>query len=284
MVSSGREDRGRSHNEPKAANPNRTAVRVAAALTVALLAIAAVEVILVARAVQGGWYGPFAVDFDLYTGYAQSWLRGEGFYLPVQLAGPYVVEDVSANVYPPVLLYLAVPFTVLPALLWWVVPIGIVTATIWRVRPAWWAWPLLAFILVYPRTWTILVTGNPAMWSIAFGVAGIVWGWPAIGAALKLTFLPLAFLGANRRSWWIALVIALVACIPFGSLWLEYVIVLGNAVSSRGFGYIAGEWPIALGLVAIVASGRATPHSMATSPDRVGATGEPVPFPRLAEG
>lgn len=244
------------------AAPRARAVRVAGLVTAVLLAIAAIEVVLVARAVQGGWYGPFAVDFDLYTDYARSWLRGDGFYLPIQLQGTYVVEDTWANVYPPVLLYLVVPFTLLPAVLWWAVPLGIIGITLYRVKPAWWAYPLLAFVLCYPRVWTILVTGNPAMWSIAFAVAGVAFGWPAVGAALKITFAPLALIGINRRSWWAASGFGILLCIPFGSMWLDYLTVMLNAESSRGFGYIAGEWPIALGLVAVAASGHAGKQSM----------------------
>ena len=230
--------------------------RAARLVTIILSAIAVVVGALVLRAVIGGWHGPIGQDLDTYLGFTRSWLDGRGFYLPVQLAGSYVVEDVVGNVYPPVLLYLTVPFALgVPAVLWWAIPATLVTAALWRLQPAWWAWPVLALVFCYPRTWTLLVAGNPAMWSIAFAVAGVAWGWPAVGAALKLTFAPLALIGIRQRSWWIAAGASLVAALPFGAMWVEYVTVLVNGVSSRGFGYIAGEWPIALGLVAVAASG-----------------------------
>jgi hypothetical protein len=230
---------------------------IAAVLTVVLLGVASIEALLVVRAVHGGWYGGFGSDLDPYLGFTRSWLAGEGWYLPAQLAGPYVVEDLGANVYPPTLLYLTVPFALgLPTILWWIIPIGLIAAALSRVRPAWWAWPLLAFVLCYPRLWTVVIAGNPAMWAIAFGVAGVAWGWPAVGAAIKLTFAPLALVGVGRRSWWLAAGIAVFASLPFGSMWFDFLMVILNAESSRGLGYVLGEWPIALGLVAAAASGR----------------------------
>jgi hypothetical protein len=232
--------------------------------TLGLFVLAANEGVLVARAVQGGWYGPLAVDFDLYRAYARSWLDGHGWYLEAQLAAPYVVEDVSANVYPPTLLYLTVPFALgLPAALWWAIPLGIIAVTFWSSRPAWWAWSVVGLVLIFPRTWTILVTGNPSMWAIAFATAGVVWGWPAVGAALKLTLAPLAFLGLRRRSWWMATGLAILVALPFGTLWLDYLTILQHAESSRGFVYLFGEWPIALALVAVALSGVAQPEDIA---------------------
>lgn len=233
-----------------------------AVVTTGLVAVAAVEGLLVLRAIAGGWYGPAGLDFDTYMVYTRSWLDGSGFYPPNQLNGTYVVEDAVGNVYPPILLYLTVPFASgLPAALWWAIPGAIVLVTLRTARPAWWAWPLLAFVMCYPRTWTVLALGNPAMWSIAFGGAGVLWGWPAIGAAFKLTFAPLVLVGAKHASWkWGALAGA-AASVPFGAMWLEYATALANAHSVRGLGYIVGEWPIALALVAVVASGRARRQS-----------------------
>ena len=228
----------------------------AAALTAVLLVVAVIELALIVRAVAGGWYGPVALDFNLYQGFTRSWLSGDGWYLPSQLAGPYVIEDSMGNAYPPSLLYLTVPFALgLPAIMWWLIPLVTIVSTLWHARPAWWAWPVLAFVLCYPRTWTPIVTGNPSMWAIAFAVAGVAWGWPSVGASLKFTFAPLALIGIRRRSWWLSVGVAAAAGIPFGALWLDYVTALLNAQSSRGLGYVVGEWPIAVGLIAVAASG-----------------------------
>jgi hypothetical protein len=222
-----------------------------------LLAVAAVEAVLVARAVEGGWHGPVGQDFDLYLGFAKNWLDGEGWYLPEQLLGPYVIEDVNGNVYPPVLLYLLIPFAIgAPAFLWWAIPIGLIALTLSRNRPEPWAWALLAFVFVYPRTWTLLVVGNPSLWAMAFAVTGVAWGWPAVGAGLKLTLSPLALIGLHRRSWWAAAGLALLTALPFGVTWTEYAAVISNTGSSRGFAYVMGEWPIAIALVAVALSGK----------------------------
>lgn len=234
----------------------RTGRQLAIVATVTLTALGLGIMALTLRAVALGWHGEIGQDLDVYLGYTRQWLAGEGWYDPAQLAGPYVVEAIDGNVYPPVLLYLTVPFALgVPAFLWWAVPLGIVCFTLYRHRPAWWAWPVLALAFAYPRTSTLLVTGNPSMWAIAFAVAGVAWKWPAVFAALKLTLGPLALIGIRHRSWWLALGIALLLCVPFGSLWLDYASVLRNTVSDRGIPYVMGEWPIALALVAVTLSG-----------------------------
>jgi len=251
-----------THRALTRARPGARAQRLArfAALlvTVLLLAVAAVELALLTAPLRDqGYTQSIGIDVNQYLAHAHRWLAGGPWYLPAQTAGPYVVEDITGNVYPPTLLYPIVPFALgLPMVLWYTIPVGIIAATFVRTAPAWWGWPLLALALVIPRTWTIVWLGNPAMWAIAFVVAGTRWGWPAIGATLKLTFAPLALIGVRRRSWWIAAGIAVLLALPFGTLWLDYVRVLVNTHSSRGLEYVLGEWPTAL-LIAVAAwSGR----------------------------
>jgi hypothetical protein len=244
--------RPEAHLTAKTTSPSDGQIAV---LFVSLVLAASAVGILTARAVVVGWHGPVGQDLDLYLGFTRSWLAGNGWYLPQQLAGPYVVEAINGNMYPPVLLYLTVPFALgLPVVLWWMIPVGIVAFTFWRVRPAPWAWCVVAFAFVYARTWTLIISGNPSMWALAFAVAGTAWGWPAVGTALKLTLAPLALIGIRRRSWWVALAAAVTTALPFGPLWLDYITALGNATSERGFGYLMGEWPIALALVTAAAS------------------------------
>lgn len=209
---------------------------------------------MVRKAVVGDVLGQ---DLNAYLGFTRAWLAGDGFYQASQLGGPYVVEDLFANTYPPTLLYLTVPFALgLPIVLWWLVPIAITGAAVWRAKPAWWAWPLLALILAYPRTWSILVLGNPSLWALAAVSAGAVWHWPAVGGALKTTLLPFAVIGIGARSWWVATGIAAVLAVPFGAMWPEYVTSLANATSTRGLEYTLGEWPVAIALVVALASPR----------------------------
>ena len=235
-------------------------------LTLLLIVIGAWEAEIITRAARTGNTIAVGYDLNLYLDHAQRWLDGGGFYLPVQVSGsPYQIDVVNGNTYPPVLLYVLVPFALgLPLILWWAIPIGVTAAAMWASRPVWWAWPVLAAVFVYPRTWNLIVMGNPAMWAIAAVVAGVAWGWPAIGAGLKLTFAPLMLVGYGRRGWWPALGIGLLLCLPFGAMWVEYAISLVNVRTSWGPDYLLGEWPIALALAAAAASRRiqgAGPHA-----------------------
>lgn len=221
-------------------------------VTVVLLVLAVVEAaIVLPPALTSGLHVTWGMDLRLYIEHATRWLAGEGFYVPVQLAGPYVIEEVFGSVYPPVLLYLLVPFVVgLPWVLWWMVPLTVIGAAVVRSRPAWWQWPLLALILVYPRTWTVIVLGNPSMWALAALAAGMVWKWPAVGVLLKATLAPLALIGVRHRSWWVGLGIAVLLALPFGLMWLDYITAVTNAQTRWGFAYTLGDWPVALLLVA----------------------------------
>jgi hypothetical protein len=222
----------------------------ARAVTVVLLLVGAAEAWMVTEAIRGGVTTAIGIDVNQYLAHTHRWLDGGGWYLPEQLAGPYIVEDVTGNVYPPTLLYLTVPFVLgLPMVLWYAIPVALIAFTYWRRPPAWWAWPLVAGVLAYPRTWTMLVLGNPALWAIAFAVAGVTWGWMAWGATVKVTFAPLVLVGIRRRSWWYAIPVVVLLALPFGSLWLDFVTVLRNTHSSRGLEYVLGEWPIAIALV-----------------------------------
>lgn len=221
---------------------------VARVLVVVLLALGVASALIVLPpALTSGLHVTWGMDFRAYLEHAERWLAGGGFYLPEQLAGPYIVEDNTGNVYPPVLLYLLVPFVVgLPWIVWWAVPLGIIGAAIVARRPSPWQLVALALILVYPRSWTIVVLGNPAMWALAALAAGMVWTWPLVGVTLKLTFAPLALLGIRSRAWWAALGVAALLALPFGLMWLDYLTVIQNTETSRGLDYVLGEWPVAV--------------------------------------
>ena len=234
----------------------RNARFAAAALTAVLLVFGLIEAEIVTRAIRGGDTEAIGIDLNQYLGHAQSWLSGSGFYRAEQLTGePYVIEDVGGNTYPPLILYVLVPFALgLPLVLWWAIPIALIVVTLWRARPTWWAWPLVAAVFVYPRTWTVVLLGNPAMWAIAAAVAGTLWGWPSIGASLKLTFAPLVLVGYGHRSWMAGVVVGLLLALPFGTMWLDYATAMLHAQSSRGLEYVLGEWPIAVALLIAAAS------------------------------
>lgn len=168
-------------------------------------------------------------DHGYYKRVGEVWLDTGQFYLPHQLAGPYVVETMVEVLYPP----LAIPFFAawhwLPYPLWWAIPIAIVGGLVWHWRPAAWTWPLLAFLLAWPRGASNLLYGNSDMWVVAAIAGGLAIGWPAVLVLLKPSVAPLALVGAGHRSWWIALAVLAVASLFALDLWRDYLTALGNS-------------------------------------------------------
>ena len=118
----------------------------------------------------------FGVDFHQYLDHTSRWLESGQFYLPHQLAGPTAIAD-GDPLYPPAILWLLVPFTVLPAILWWA-PVVVVVGVLIYLRPAPWTWPLLGFVAMWPRTPALVLYGNPGMWVVAAIAGAVVWRWP----------------------------------------------------------------------------------------------------------
>jgi hypothetical protein len=203
-----------------------------------------------------------AIDFVLYRDAASRWLAGGTFYLPHQLAGPYVVRH-GDILYPPPVLALLVPFTALPALLWWAVPLAIVTWVVWRHQPSETGWLVIAACLAFPATSLKVATGNPVLWAVAAAALGTVWAWPYVGVLLKPTLAPFALLGATRRSWWLALGVAGVASLLVIPLWQDYLVILVNAQHEAPLLYSVQEIPmVSIPVVAawFASRGRPVPH------------------------
>jgi len=202
--------------------------------------------------------GYLAVDYDLYMDATRRWMAGGEFYQPYQLVGPYPITP-GDILYPPVVLWLFVPFTVLPAALWWFVPLGLTVWVIWRLRPGFVVWPLLALCVVWPPTTVKVVTGNPVIWAMTAMALGVVYLGAAVFVLIKPSLAPFAFFGAWSRRWWIVLAVFAVMCIPFGSMWSAW---LTTVVNSQGGGlaYSVQEIPmLALPLIAWVARRRPVP-------------------------
>lgn len=168
------------------------------------------------------WYG--------YMNATHYFLRTGEFYWPFQLTGhPYDVIRMGGQLYPPVILYLLIPFTVLPSFLWWVIPIGITAGAIVALRPARWTWPLLTLAFIAPRTGTLIWFGNPGMWVVAAMSLGALFRWPAVLVLLKPSLAPFALLGIRRRGWWILLGLGVLASLPLLRLWVQYPSVIANS-------------------------------------------------------
>lgn len=201
---------------------------------------------------------PLGVDYVLYRDVTARWLAGGPFYEPSQLAGPY--EITAGDVlYPPVGLWLFVPFAVAPiplsAALWWAIPIGVTAWTVRRLRPQPIVWPLIALCVAWPTTLLKTWTGNPVIWAVAAMALGVVYAWPAVFALLKPSLFPFALFGANRRTWWLALGVVVLLSLPFGNMWADW---LTSVVNSRGGGILYSSLEIPMLLLPVVAwAGRA---------------------------
>ncbi len=184
------------------------------------------------------------IDFTLYRDVAARWLSGGPFYEPHQLAGPYDVAHGDV-LYPPVGLWLFVPFTLLPLVLWWAIPAALTAWAIWRVRPRTAVWPLMALCLAWPTTALKIWTGNPVIWCVAAMSVAILYRWAAPLVLLKPSLFPFALFGIRDRAWWLGLAVLLALCLPFGALWMDWI---ASVLNSRGSGllYSALEAPMLL--------------------------------------
>ena len=213
---------------------------------------AATVVIAVAGVAELLWLWPYmeqqqaiGADYRFFMDITQTWVDTGEFYLPHQLAGPYEVQTLVDVLYPPIALYLFVPFLVLPAILWWVIPLGLYAYGIVRLRPARWTWPLIMLGFAWPQTLAQILYGNTNMWVAAFIAMGVNFAWPSVLILFKPSLAPFALIGINRRSWWVALGVLAVAAIPFGAMWLDYATAMRNSTLYPGYAIVTLPFMVA---------------------------------------
>jgi hypothetical protein len=182
-------------------------------------------------------------DLATYLRHTSDWAAGRSFYSPRQLEGPYLLQP-GDSLYPPTVVLLFLPFLAVPTLLWWAIPAIVFAGALRRWRPEPWTWPILALCLVYPRTLSLIIYGNPSMWIAAGVAAGLLWGWPAVLVTLKPTLAPFALIGCRHRSWWIAGAGLAILSLLFVPGWIQYANALQNL---RG-----QEWTYSLGDIPMV--------------------------------
>jgi hypothetical protein len=217
---------------------------LAAGLTIAIVAAALLELAANLSYVLPPGDSFLGMDYLFYGEVAKRWLETGAYYLPHQLSGPYTATLMVDNLYPPIALLLFLPFVVLPWILWWLIPIAVVGSFIAWTRPSPIAWPLLALVLIWPRTQTAFLFGNTDLWMAAAVAGGLRWGWPAALLAIKPTFLLFAAVGIRRRSFWIALGGLAIVSIPMAALWLDYVQAMRNVTITAD--YSVGSLPLVL--------------------------------------
>src|SRR4051794_9685026 len=170
----------------------------------------------------------FAIDYTWHMEASQRLLDTGSPYHAYQLQGPYSIEQ-APILYPPTAFALFVPFLWLPPVLWWVLPLALLVFCMTRHRPPIWAWAATLAGFCWPLSMAVYVHGNPAMWIVAFVAAGTVWAWPFVAVLLKPAVPPAGLLGANRRSWGIALAALVAASLAFGHLWIDWVAAIRNS-------------------------------------------------------
>lgn len=216
--------------------------------TALLLTVAAWVLVHSLEPIRSHYYGR---DLGWYLDATRALLDDGTWYLPRQLNGPYEIAGGDV-LYPPVAGWFFVPWLMLPTWLFIAAPLAITGWVVYRLRPAHWAWPLLAACLIWPATWVKVGSANPGLWIMAAVALGTLYRWPAAFAMLKPTVMPFALIGIRSPAWWATLVLLGLASLPVLELTLAYPGVLLNA---RGGDLYYSLWDLPMLLVPVIASG-----------------------------
>ena len=183
--------------------------------------------------------GAVGVDFHLYVDYgAARWLRGEGFYWPQQLAGPYQLHSLPSILYPPAILLVLVPFTVLPDVLYWVIPAALTAWAVILLRPAPWALAAMTLLGATGEVQGPIFWGTPVIWLVPAVAWGFLLGWPAVFVLLKPTLAPFALVGLHRpRRFLIGIVVLAVVSLPMLPLWFDWLAAIRNSDLDITYGW-----------------------------------------------
>lgn len=223
---------------------------IARSLAIVLVVLAAFRFVVVLNGAFGQRF--LGNDLNGYLEGARRFLESGSPYLPEQLIADWQLQP-DSFIHPPVALLLFIPFTVLPPFAWWAIPIGLTAWSVFRLRPASWAWPVMALGLLWPRTAGILIAGNTDMWvAAALGITLSASVPATVLVVMKPSFAPLFFVGARWRSWWIAAAGAGIACLLFRGLWLDYLTVIRGATIDPTYSFFNLPY-VAIPLVAWLA-------------------------------
>ena len=170
------------------------------------------------------------IDYELYVGAARHWQATGQFYQPFQLTGPYHVIGNGEILYPPIILLLLLPFTVLPEILWWILPIGLTVWAIVRMRPAAWSLALAGLLCTTHAVQAPFFWGTPVIWLAPAVAWGLLLGWPAAFVMLKPTLAPFALVGLTRpRAFVVGIVAFAVLALPFTPMWFDWLTAIRNS-------------------------------------------------------
>jgi hypothetical protein len=214
---------------------------IAIGLTGGLL-VAALGVVVIGFSTKA-WGDDIGGDFFGYLAATRNWLASGSFYLPRQLHGAYQIA-IGDVLYPPTVLWVLVPFTVLPAVLWWVIPLGITTFVIRGWRPSVLVWPLMAAGVAFPDSPYMVIRGTPTIWLVAVVAAALRWRWPGPLVLLKPSLAPFALIGIRSRGWWIALAVLVVVSLPLLHMVPDWLAAVADGQGKSGLLYSAKDLPI----------------------------------------
>ena len=190
------------------------------------------------------WFTGFN-DYDHCMGVARRWLADGSYFLPVQLAGPHVWHW-GEVLYPPVALWLFVPFSFLPMAAWYATPLAVIAAGCWRLRPAPWALAVMALLLCEPVAMVECVSGNPLLWFMAIEFAALAWRLPISLGLFKPSLFPFTLFGIHTRRWWAGVALLALLSLPFLQLSLTWVRVILDTQGRGGLLYNGDEFTYAL--------------------------------------
>ena len=210
-------------------------------MSVATVAIVAQLVLSFPYANLGGT--DWGADLRGYVEASRSWLAGDGFYLPRQLHGPYPIE-LGDVLYPPTMLYLFIPFLVLPYQLWWVLAVGLLGFVVWSWRPAPWAVASILVCFAFPDQPVLYFRGAPVIVFAALVAAALRWKWPGALILLKPSILPFALIGIRTRGWWITAGILVVLTLPLIPLIPDWLRAVVDARGPGGWLYSVKDLPL----------------------------------------
>ena len=206
-------------------------------LTLLLGGLAAFQVL---HACTTGMPAFVGLDFGHYVNAAWRWLVTGKPYLAAEVAGRFTFSDLTF-LHPPIALYLFAPFLFLPSILYWLIPLVGTALLIAAWRPAPWTWPVMAFLLNWPRFIGAVVVGNTDLWVVLFIALGLRYGWPILLLAIKPSVAPFALVelaalirvdAVPPRRWTeigLAAALLVLAAVPFGTLWFDWLAVIRNS-------------------------------------------------------
>lgn len=212
----------------------------------------AVILVLVLIELAYGLFGPpnwndaIGNDLAFYVRISLRLFSGGYWYEDRELHGPFEFDYMYDVVYPPAAAWIFLPFNVVGIVGLWLIGTAAVVWLLREWRPAPWTWPVMALCLLWPLTLLKGLAGTSSLFvMIAVGL-GLRFSWPAAFIVLKPSFLPFSVIGSRKRSWWIAILVIIVASLPFLSDTLRYPQVILDMRNPRGSLYSLDDLPLIL--------------------------------------